>query len=157
MFFKRLIHASWPTWRHFFQQCLLFSVAMLGMVWLKKGFSYDATTTLLEGALLFGFFSGACYTLILTTEIKLFVERIGFFNVFLNASLLYLVSKILPTFQIDRFSTAFWGGVIINVITWAISATSIFAPAIIKKNPSDLKQARAKVIGTRTMPSNEEQ
>lgn len=158
MIFKKLTHLSWPTWPDFFKQCLLLSLAMLGAVWLKKGFSYDSMRTLVEAALLFGFFSAASYTLILTTEVQLFVERIGFFNIFLNAGLLYLLTKILPTFQIDHFSTAFWGGMIINIITWMMSAASIFAPAVIKKDSSGIKQARAKVIGTRTIaPSNEDQ
>lgn len=158
MIFKKRTHISWPTWPHFFKQCLLLTVAMLGAVWLKKGFSYDSMQTLLEAALLFGFFSAVCYTLILTTEIQLFIARIGFFNIFLNAGLLYLVAKIIPMFEIDRFSTAFWGGMIINVMTWMMSAASIFAPAVIKKDSSGVKQARAKVIRTRAIaPTDQDQ
>lgn len=156
MLLKKLIPTSWPTWLDFFRQCLLLTVAMLGAIWLKKGFSYDSQKTLWEAALLFGLLSGTCYRVILTTEIQLFVERISFFNVFLNAGLLYLISKILPAFQIEHFSTAFWAGVLINVITWTISAASLFAPAVIKKNSSPVKQARAKVIGTRTTISSDE-
>gem|GEM_PF-2938054 len=122
---------------------------MLGAVLLKKGFTYASMTTLLEAALLFGLAAGACHTLIISTDVRLFVERIGFFNIFLHAGLLYLVAKILPAFEIDRFSTAFWGGVLINVFAWAMSSISIFAPVLMKKETPGVKQARAKVIGTK--------
>lgn len=147
--FHQRPHFSWPSWPNFFRRSLLLSLAMLGAVLLKNGFSYNSTATLLKAALLFGFLSGICYTLILTTEIKLFVNRISFFHLFLNAGLLYLVAMILPAFQIDRFSTAFWAGVLINVITWAMSAISLFGPTLMKKNSTGIKQARAKVIGTK--------
>lgn len=127
---------------------------MLGAVLLKRGFTYDSATTLLEAALLFGFLSGACYTLIMTTQLQFFVKKIGFFNFFLNAGLLYLVTKILPSFQMDRFSTAFWGAVLITLISVGLSAMSLFGPTLLKKETSGVKQARAKVIGTRSINSS---
>ncbi|MBX9576868.1 MAG: phage holin family protein [Chthoniobacterales bacterium] len=145
------------SWLNFFQRCLILSLAMLGAVLLKRGFTYDSITTLLEAALLFGFLSRVCYTLVITTQVKLFVERIGFFNVFLNAGLLYLVAKILPSFQVDRFSTAFWGAILINLINWGVSAISFFSPALVKKETPAVKQARAKVIGTRSINSSNEE
>lgn len=78
--FHQRPHFSWPSWPNFFRRSLLLSLAMLGAVLLKNGFSYNSTATLLKAALLFGFLSGICYTLILTTEIKLFVNRISFFH-----------------------------------------------------------------------------
>ncbi len=151
---NKLMNSSWMSWLNFFRRCLLLSVAMLGAVLLKNGFTYNSIATLLEAALLFGFLGGACYTLIITTQAKLFVEKIGFFNFFLNAGLLYLVAKILPAFQVDRFSTAFWGGFLINLISWGMSAVSLFGPTLIKKESSGVKQARAKVIGTRSINSS---
>ena len=154
MILNKLINSSWTLWLNFFQRCLILSLAMLGGVLLKSGFTYDSITILLEASLLFGFLGEACYMLILTTRVKFFVGRIGFFNVFLNAGLLYLVAHILTAFQVDRFSTAFWGGFLINLINWGISAICLFGPALVKKETSGFKQARAKVIGTRSINSS---
>lgn len=156
MIFNKPINSSGTSYLNFLQSALIRSLAMLGAVWLKSGFTYDSITTLLEAVLLFGFLGEAFYTLILTTQVKLFVGRIGFFNVFLNAGLLYLVAHILTTFQVDRFSTAFWGGFLINLMTWAMSAASLFGPALVKKETPGVKQARAKVIGTRSINSSNE-
>jgi uncharacterized membrane protein YvlD (DUF360 family) len=154
MIFHKLFNSSSLPWMNFFRRSLLLSIAMFGAILLKSGFTYDSVITLLEAALLFGFLGGVCYTLIITTEVKLFVEKIGFFNFFLNTALLYLVAKILPAFQIDRFSTAFWGAVLINFISWGMSAISLFGPALTQKETPGVKQARAKVIGTRSMTSS---
>ncbi len=161
MIFHKLISPSYQVgWLNFFRRSLVLSVAMFGAVLLKNGFIYDSLTTLLKAALLFGFLGGACYTFIITTQVKLFVEKIGFFNFFLNTALLYLVSKVFPAFQVDHFSTAFWGAVLINFMSWGISAITLFSPTLVKKETSGIKQARAKVIATRSIhssSSNEDQ
>jgi uncharacterized membrane protein YvlD (DUF360 family) len=137
------------VWSHFVRRSLLLAAATLIMLLLKHGFTYDSGVTLLEVALLFGLVSGACYTLIATTKIKLLVQRIGFFNFFLNAGLLYLVALIIPTFRIDRFATAFWGGFLFNLISWLLGALPLFFDKRTHQRASVPKQVRARVIGTR--------
>lgn len=149
------LNISRISFQNFFRRSAMLFIAMLGAVLVKSGFSYDSPITLLKAAALFCFLGGVSYTLILTTSVQLFIERIGFFNIFLNAGLLCLVAKILPAFQIDRFSTAFWAGFLINLISWGVSAISIFTAAR-KENSSSVKHARAKVIGTRPIPSSDD-
>lgn len=146
-----------PTALTVLKRCSLLAFAFIGAVIIKSGFHYDSLRTLLEAALLFGFLSGYCYALIFSRKIRLFVEQISFFNVFLNVGLFYLIAKILPNFEIDRFSTAFWGGVLVNIFSWALNSISVLTPTLVEKKSPGLKQARAKVIGTRSINASSDQ
>ncbi len=155
MFYQQIKFSS-ISWLNYLRRCSMLFIAMLGAVLIKSGFSYDSMITLFKAAFLFGLLGGACYTLIFTTQVKIFVEKIGLFNAFLNAGLLYLVAKMLPSFQVNHFSTAFWAGILINLISWMMSMASLFAPALTTKTSSRVKQARARVIGTRSNEISEE-
>ncbi|MDD5348419.1 MAG: phage holin family protein [Candidatus Omnitrophica bacterium] len=57
--------------------------------------------------------------LILTLPINLLT--LGLFTLVINAAMLRLVSEVVPGLVIDTFRAAFWGALIISVISWMLN------------------------------------
>ncbi len=57
--------------------------------------------------------------LILTLPINLLT--LGLFTLVINAAMLKLVSEVVPGLVIDNFRAAFWGALIISVISWVLN------------------------------------
>jgi putative membrane protein len=47
---------------------------------------------------------------------------LGLFILVLNGLLLLLVPSVVVGFHVDSFWTAFWGAIIISLVSWALSA-----------------------------------
>jgi putative membrane protein len=57
--------------------------------------------------------------LILTLPINLLT--LGLFTLIINAALLKLVSDLVPGFVIETFSSAFFGALLVSVISWIVN------------------------------------
>ena len=49
------------------------------------------------------------------------ILTLGFFTIIINIVLLFIVSFILPTFNIEGIFAAFWGVLIISIVNYLIS------------------------------------
>jgi len=47
---------------------------------------------------------------------------LGFFILIINALMLRLVPSMVIGFHVDRFGSAFWGALLISIISWILSA-----------------------------------
>jgi putative membrane protein len=54
-------------------------------------------------------------------SLALLVLTLGFFTLVINAGLLYLVGRIVKGFHVDSFRAAFWGGLVISVVSIALN------------------------------------
>lgn len=59
--------------------------------------------------------------LLVLFSISAIIFSFGFFMFFINAFLLYLVSFLVPYFQVESFASAFLGALIISAINFLIS------------------------------------
>ncbi len=57
--------------------------------------------------------------LILTLPINLLT--LGLFTLVINAAMLLLVSEVVPGFVISNFWAAFWGAIIISLVSWIVN------------------------------------
>jgi len=57
--------------------------------------------------------------LILTLPINLLT--LGLFTLVINASMLQLVAAIVPGLVIEGFWAAFWGGLVISLVSWLVN------------------------------------
>ncbi len=57
--------------------------------------------------------------LILTLPINLLT--LGLFTLVINAAMLMLVSEVVPGFVISNFWAAFWGAIIISLVSWIVN------------------------------------
>jgi len=138
----------------FFLKWLILALSMLGASLCLQGVSYDAPVVLLEAALLFGFMSALLAFVISRPSIQPFFQKIGLFTFLTNAGLIFLVSKILPSFHLEHFSTALWGSAFVALISFLVSIAGSFKRISRAQAPPKIKTAKAKVISSKRNQKN---
>ena len=105
------------------------AIASLGL-WLASelvdGLSFDSATTLIVAALLLGIVNGFVRPLVVLLTLPLTILTLGFFLLVVNGIMLALVAAVLPGFSIAGFWDAFWGSIIVSLVSWV--GSSIFGP-----------------------------
>ncbi|MEO6847252.1 MAG: phage holin family protein [Chthoniobacterales bacterium] len=86
------------------------------------GISYDSTGALLGASLLLGIINAMIRPVLMILSIPFIVVTLGFFIFVINALLLEFVSKVIPSFHVAGFWDAFWGAIIISIVSWLLSA-----------------------------------
>lgn len=77
---------------------------------------------LASAALLLGIVNAFVRPVLLLLSLPLILVSMGFFILIINALMLWLVGGIVPGFDVPGFSNAFFGGIIISIVSWLLSA-----------------------------------
>lgn len=105
------------------------AVASLGL-WLASelvdGLSFDGAGTLILAAILLGVVNALVRPLLILLTLPLTVVSLGIFLLVINGVMLALVAGLLPGFSIVNFWDAFWGAIIVGLVSWVGSA--VFGP-----------------------------
>jgi putative membrane protein len=127
---------------------LVTTVAVLVAAHLISGISYDSWGALLGASLLLGIINAFVRPVLLLLSLPFIIVTMGLFIFVVNALLLMLVSKIIPPFHVAGFWSAFFGSIIISLISWILS--SLFRGSDGKihviTHHTAMKQANARVI-----------
>lgn len=83
--------------------------------------------SLLAASLLLGIFNAFLRPVMLILTLPLLLVTLGLFTLVINAMLLLLVGKIVGPFEVSGFWAAFFGGLVISIV-------SFFANGLIGKN-----------------------
>ena len=87
------------------------------------GINYgDRLGCLLAASLLLGIVNAFIRPVLLLLSLPLILVTLGVFILIINALLLKLVGEIVPCFQVPGFWRAFWGAIIISIVSWLMSA-----------------------------------
>ena len=87
------------------------------------GLSYGNSLACLLGAsLLLGIANAFVRPILLILSAPLILLSLGFFILIVNGLMLLIVGQILPCFTIPGFWSAFFGALIISVVSWMLSA-----------------------------------
>lgn len=84
------------------------------------GIKYDGLGCLLAAALLLGVVNAFVRPILLLLSLPLVLLSFGLFILFINGALLYLVGYLLPCFQVGSFGSAFFGSILISIISWLV-------------------------------------
>ena len=117
----------------FVLRVLITAVAMLVATWILPGIEVTASTTprkvgtLIVVALIFGLINAVLKPIIKVIGCIFYILTLGLIALVVNALLLWLTSwvagKLNLPFHITGFWPAFWGAIIIGVISWLLSIT----------------------------------
>ncbi|HMG05139.1 MAG TPA: phage holin family protein, partial [Chthoniobacterales bacterium] len=77
---------------------------------------------LIGAALLLGILNAFVRPVLLILSAPLILLTLGFFILIINALMLRLVPSIVIGFHVDSFGSAFWGALLISIISWILSA-----------------------------------
>jgi putative membrane protein len=59
---------------------------------------------------------------LLILSAPLILLTLGFFILVVNALMLFVVPGIVTGFHVDSFGSAFWGALVISIVSWILSA-----------------------------------
>jgi putative membrane protein len=104
--------------KKFIHSWLVNTLAVLVAFYLVKGIHYDKPLDLCAASLILGILNSVIRPLIMLVALPLVVLTLGLFAFVINAALLYFVGYLLrPHFYVDNFSSAFWGAVVITIVS----------------------------------------
>jgi putative membrane protein len=127
---------------------LVTTLAVLVAAHLIPGISYDGWGALLGGSLLLGIINAFVRPVLLLLSLPFIIVTMGLFIFVINGLLLMLVSKIVPAFHVGGFWSAFFGAIVISLVSWILS--SLFRGSDGKihviTHHTAIKRAKARVI-----------
>src|ERR1700686_311039 len=87
------------------------------------GIDYGGSLGCLLGAsLLLGIINSFIRPVLLLLSLPLILVTLGVFILIINALMLEVVGAIVPCFEVPSFWSAFFGAIIISIVSWLLSA-----------------------------------
>ncbi len=111
-----------PKLKYFLLQWLNNTAAVFVATCVIKGIHYDNVSGLVVATFLLGILNTFLRPLLRLLSLPLMIFTLGLFTLVINACLLYFVGSVVNSFHVDSFSSAFWGGLIISLISLALSS-----------------------------------
>lgn len=110
------------SWKPFLQRWVITTLGVLVAANIVRGIRYDTVPGLLAASLLLGILNAFLKPVMLVLSLPLLVASLGFFTLFINAFLLFVVGQLVKSFHVETFGAAFWGGLLISVVSIATNA-----------------------------------
>ncbi len=101
---------------------LITTIAVLAAERLLPGIQCDTWSALLGASLLLGIINAFIRPILLLLSLPFIIVTMGIFIFVINALLLMLVSTIIPAFHVDGFWNAFFGAIVISIVSWILSS-----------------------------------
>ncbi len=108
--------------RHFVFRWAITTIAVMIAASVIRGIRYDTAGALILAALLLGILNAFIRPILLILSAPLILLTLGLFILVVNGLMLYWVQGLVGGFHVDSFGSAFWGAILISIISWALSA-----------------------------------
>ncbi|MGI9088483.1 MAG: phage holin family protein [Chthoniobacterales bacterium] len=108
--------------RHFLFRWAVTTVAVMIASGFIAGIRYDTPGSLIGAALLLGILNAFVRPVLLILSAPLILFTLGIFIFVVNGLLLEFVPTFVHGFHVDSFGSAFWGAIVIGIISWILSA-----------------------------------
>lgn len=118
----RLSRTAQVTMKHFLFRWAITTVAVMAAAFMVNGIRYDSTASLLGAALLLGILNAFLRPILLILMAPLIILTLGLFIFVVNGFMLLIVNDLVHGFHVDHFSSAFWGAILISIVSWMLSA-----------------------------------
>ncbi|HEX4119827.1 MAG TPA: phage holin family protein [Verrucomicrobiae bacterium] len=106
----------------FLKRWLITAVAVALAAQIVPGVVYQTPMGLLLAALLLGLLNAFVRPVMLLLSLPLLIFTLGLFILVINAVLLYAVGHMLKDFHVESFGAAFWGSLIISIISLVLNS-----------------------------------
>ena len=115
------------------------------------GIRYDSVASLIGAALLLGILNAFVRPVLLILSAPLILVTLGFFILIINALMLRFVPSIVSGFQVDSFGSAFWGAIVVSIVSWMLSAffRGSDGRVHVLTHHTQIKQVRGRVVDPR--------
>ncbi|HEX3716758.1 MAG TPA: phage holin family protein [Verrucomicrobiae bacterium] len=106
----------------FLKRWLITAVAVALAAQIVPGVVYQTPMGLVLAALLLGLLNAFVRPVMLLLSLPLLIFTLGLFILVINALLLYAVGHMLKDFHVESFGAAFWGSLIISIISLVLNS-----------------------------------
>lgn len=112
------------------------------------GITSDSYFALAGVALLLGIVNAMIRPVLLLLSLPLILVTMGFFVLVINALMLWFVGSLVPGFHIEGFWSAFFGAILIGLVSWLLSAffRGSDGKVYVLTHHSRMKEAQARVV-----------
>ncbi|CAN5591971.1 phage holin family protein [soil metagenome] len=108
--------------KHFVFRWIITTVAVMVAAAVVGGIRYDSTGSLIGAGLLLGILNAFLRPILLLLMAPLIILTLGIFIFVVNGLMLLLVNQFVHGFHVDSFGSAFWGAILISLVSWTLSA-----------------------------------
>src|SRR5437870_9367853 len=108
--------------KHFVFRWAVTTIAVMVASSIIRGIRYDTVAALIGASLLLGILNAFIRPFLLILSAPLILVTLGFFILILNGLLLLVVPSVVVGFHVDHFWSAFWGAIVISIVSWILSA-----------------------------------
>jgi putative membrane protein len=108
--------------RHFVFRWGITTIAVMVASSIIHGIRYDSVAALIGAALLLGILNAFLRPILLILSAPLILLTLGIFILIVNGLMLLLVPSLVIGFHVDTFGSAFWGAIVISIVSWLLSA-----------------------------------
>jgi putative membrane protein len=106
----------------FLKRWLITAVAVALAAQIVPGIDCPTPLGLVLAALLLGLLNAFVRPVMLLLSLPLLIFTLGLFILVINALLLYAVGHMLKDFQVESFAAAFWGSLIISIVSLVLNS-----------------------------------
>src|SRR5438034_9840630 len=106
--------------KHFVFRWAVTTIAVMVASSIIRGIRYDTVAALLGASLLLGILNAFVRPILLILSAPLILLTLGFFIFVVNALMLLIVPHIIWGFKVHSFCSAFWGAIVIIVVSWIL-------------------------------------
>lgn len=107
---------------NFFIRVLINAVALFVLASMNFfGIHADNMTASAVGALVLGLANGIVRPILIVISCPLEILSLGLFTLVINAVIFYFALKWVPGYHVPTFWAAFWGALVVSIISWVIS------------------------------------
>lgn len=111
--------------KRFLQSWLINTLAVLMAVYMVKGIHYERPLDLVVASLLQGVLNAVLRPILILLALPLLIFTLGLFTLVINALLLLFVGNLMqPHFRVDSFWAAFWGALVISIVSVILNTLS---------------------------------
>ena len=114
--------ASQRGFLEFLGRLVITTIAVLVASQIVPGIGYQTQTGLFVAALLLGILNAIVRPFLLLLSLPLLFVTLGLFTLVINALLLSLVGYLVQDFHVDGFWSAFFGALIISVVSVVLNS-----------------------------------
>ncbi|MGC8743633.1 MAG: phage holin family protein [Verrucomicrobiia bacterium] len=118
--------------KEFILRWLICTAAVLVAEHIVAGIHYDGWVDLFVATLLLGLLNNFIKPLLMLLSLPLLIFTLGLFTLIINAILLLIVSELVKGFHVDGFWSAFWGALVISLVTILLNHLTGFSSSSIK-------------------------
>src|SRR5438093_4827328 len=108
--------------KHFVFRWAVTTIAVMVASSIIHGIRYDTVAALIGASLLLGILNAFVRPFLLMLSAPLILLTLGCFILILDGLLLLVVPSVVVGFHVDHFWSAFWGAIVISIVSWILSA-----------------------------------